>query len=182
MTADEQAFRNAMAAAPDDEAPHRVLADWLDEHGREEEAAYHRRWTVEVRDAERWIAKFAEHAELDYDTVVRAAAKYAETQIETGVGMNFEAGNVWVGKKFWTGPIMNNPVAEAAYAADTRLGAAGRVWADLGDDPGKLLFDMVARATGRVLGPHRGEPFACCEWDEDTKDSYWDLGDESPEP
>jgi uncharacterized protein (TIGR02996 family) len=52
---DEQAFLAALAAAPDDEAPHKVFADWLDEQGRPEEAAYHRRWTKAVRDAEDWL-------------------------------------------------------------------------------------------------------------------------------
>ena len=48
MTLDEQAFIAAMKANPEDEAPHKVYADWLDEHDRPEEADYHRRWTVHV--------------------------------------------------------------------------------------------------------------------------------------
>jgi uncharacterized protein (TIGR02996 family) len=38
MTADEQALLNAVIAAPDDDLPRLVYADWLEEHGRAERA------------------------------------------------------------------------------------------------------------------------------------------------
>jgi uncharacterized protein (TIGR02996 family) len=38
MTADERALLNAVIAAPDDDLPRLVYADWLEEHGREERA------------------------------------------------------------------------------------------------------------------------------------------------
>jgi uncharacterized protein (TIGR02996 family) len=55
MTADEKAFLNAIAAAPDDEAPRLVYADWLDERDRGEEATRQRRFLA----SDRWLREFA---------------------------------------------------------------------------------------------------------------------------
>jgi uncharacterized protein (TIGR02996 family) len=65
MTSDERAFLKAIAAAPTDEAPHKVYADWLDEHDRPEEADWHRLWTPKAaRAAQKWFQKFAaEHSD-----------------------------------------------------------------------------------------------------------------------
>ena len=43
MTTDENAFFNAIDADYHDQAPRGVYADWLDEHGRSDEASYIRR-------------------------------------------------------------------------------------------------------------------------------------------
>jgi uncharacterized protein (TIGR02996 family) len=60
MTADEQAFHAAIAAAPADAAVHGAYADWLDEHDRPEEADWHRAWTTAKRAAAlAWLAEFA---------------------------------------------------------------------------------------------------------------------------
>jgi len=70
---DEAAFIAAIAAAPDDEAPHKVFADWLDEHDRPEDAAYHRRWTVEVARSEQWLKDFCDsHDCPDYAVMMQA--------------------------------------------------------------------------------------------------------------
>jgi uncharacterized protein (TIGR02996 family) len=65
MSRDETAFLAAIAAAPDDEGPHKVYADWLDEHDRPEEADWHRLWTSKAAMAARkWFQQFAaEHSE-----------------------------------------------------------------------------------------------------------------------
>jgi uncharacterized protein (TIGR02996 family) len=64
MSSDERALLAAIAAAPDDEAPHKVFADWLDEHDRPEEADWHRLWTTKAaRKARKWFESFAaEHS------------------------------------------------------------------------------------------------------------------------
>lgn len=60
MTPEETAFRRAIAAAPADEAPRKVFADWLDEHDRPEEAAWYRTWTTAAAAAAReWLTAFA---------------------------------------------------------------------------------------------------------------------------
>ncbi len=57
-----------IAAHPKDARPHAMFADFLDEHGLDEEAAYHRRWTIEVARAEEWIRDFASKiCDYDYD-------------------------------------------------------------------------------------------------------------------
>ena len=65
MSGDERALLAAIEAAPNDEAPHKVYADWLDEHDRPEEADWHRAWTPkEARAARTWFRKFAaEHSD-----------------------------------------------------------------------------------------------------------------------
>jgi uncharacterized protein (TIGR02996 family) len=40
MTADERALLNAIIAAPDDDLPRLVYADWLEEHDRAERAEF----------------------------------------------------------------------------------------------------------------------------------------------
>lgn len=54
---DEAAFFAAMDAAPEDEAPRKIYADWLDEHDRPEEALYYRRWNVLVERLEMRLNK-----------------------------------------------------------------------------------------------------------------------------
>lgn len=44
---DRRAFEAAIAAAPQDEAPKKVFADWLDERGESDEAALYRGWTAD---------------------------------------------------------------------------------------------------------------------------------------
>jgi len=51
ILSDEQAFHAAIAAAPLDDAPKLVFADWLDEHGRGREAAAWRLAAVAVHDS-----------------------------------------------------------------------------------------------------------------------------------
>jgi uncharacterized protein (TIGR02996 family) len=63
-TQDERDFLAAIEAAPEDTAPHKVFADWLDEHDRPEEAVFHRRWTVEVAKAEAWLRDLAQRYHL----------------------------------------------------------------------------------------------------------------------
>lgn len=58
MTDDEKAFLAHFDATPDDVAPHHMYADWLEERGRDDEAAYQRRWTAEIGKAERWLRKW----------------------------------------------------------------------------------------------------------------------------
>ena len=68
MTSDERDFLAAIEAAPADEAPHKVYADWLDEHDRPEEADWHRQWTAKAaRAARAWFRDFATEHSHDLD-------------------------------------------------------------------------------------------------------------------
>jgi uncharacterized protein (TIGR02996 family) len=87
MTSDEHAFLKAIEAAPDDEAPHQVYADWLDEHDRPEEADWHRLWTAKAAKAARkWFQTFAaKHSEGYAEEFGDDAPAYtAEDMIEFG--------------------------------------------------------------------------------------------------
>ena len=61
---ERQQFLDAIAAAPEDEAPKKVYADWLDERGEHDEATAYRGWTAarsipkELDDYD-WHATFA---------------------------------------------------------------------------------------------------------------------------
>ncbi|HKB01074.1 MAG TPA: TIGR02996 domain-containing protein [Gemmataceae bacterium] len=73
MTSDERAFLAAIEAAPADEAPHKVYADWLDEHDRPEEADWHRLWTPKAaHKARKWFEEFAAEHSDDYGEKVPA--------------------------------------------------------------------------------------------------------------
>jgi uncharacterized protein (TIGR02996 family) len=57
---DEQAFRKAMEANPNDEGLKKVFADWLDEHDRPEEATWYRAWTAQAaQESMKWFEEFA---------------------------------------------------------------------------------------------------------------------------
>ena len=59
-TDEERCFLRAVEAAPLDEAPHGVFADWLDEHDRPEEADWHRRWrAADALAARGWFEKLS---------------------------------------------------------------------------------------------------------------------------
>jgi uncharacterized protein (TIGR02996 family) len=67
MTGDEKAFLAAIAAAPGDDAPRLVFADWLDERGRDSEAAEQRRRTTpEYHAAVKWFAEEARNHRPSY--------------------------------------------------------------------------------------------------------------------
>lgn len=59
MSPDEQAFLDAIAADPEDQAVRLVFADWLDEAGRPEDAARHREWAALLPEAVAWLRGIA---------------------------------------------------------------------------------------------------------------------------
>jgi uncharacterized protein (TIGR02996 family) len=71
---ERHAFLGMIAANPDDEAPHRVFADWLEERGEREEAEKHRNWKPLNRESsEAWLREFCKtHDCPDYGTVMDA--------------------------------------------------------------------------------------------------------------
>jgi uncharacterized protein (TIGR02996 family) len=83
---EKAAFEEALAENPYDEATHKVFADWLEEHGFDDEALLHREWTPEkMRAAESWLENFAvecaevEWQPLTYDKLIAAAHDYLDT-------------------------------------------------------------------------------------------------------
>jgi uncharacterized protein (TIGR02996 family) len=161
MTTDERAFLDAIAANRFDCGLRKIFADWLDEHGRPEEADYQRRWTAGVGHAEDWLGRFAADAGLTYDEVVMAARRHWLTGKEYGTGMNFEPGNLLA-----FGESNKTPQYEfdgGAYLA--------RFWECIG-----LLFGETVPEVRRA-----GEPFVCCEWDGGLDDEYFPYPAGHPE-
>ena len=75
-----QAFLDAVAADPYDETNHKVFADWLEEHGMDDEAAVQRRWTADLmRAAERYVRGTASSFGVPYDTLLAKAALWLDT-------------------------------------------------------------------------------------------------------
>jgi uncharacterized protein (TIGR02996 family) len=56
---EQKAFLAEIALNPDDETPHRIYADWLEEHGELDEAEKHRQWTTRRHRAEQWLRNYA---------------------------------------------------------------------------------------------------------------------------
>lgn len=82
-TIDEQrqAFLDAIKDDPRDETTHRVFADWLEEHGFDDEAQFHRDWTAEkYAAAEAFFAKYPdEDLYRTGEQVIEVARIYLET-------------------------------------------------------------------------------------------------------
>ena len=80
LLGEREAFLRAIAASPDDEAPHLIYSDWLEERGEVEEARKHRNWKKDRQDAWNWLHKFAERWNFDFQQMVNEArfANYSE--------------------------------------------------------------------------------------------------------
>ncbi|MBY0228048.1 MAG: hypothetical protein K2W96_02090 [Gemmataceae bacterium] len=90
-----QAFKAAIEKDRYDEATRRAFADWLEEHGHDDEAVIQRAWTpARQREAEEWMARFVagmndpyaddypeeeRGPELDYDGLIAAANAYLDS-------------------------------------------------------------------------------------------------------
>lgn len=93
MLNNEQAFYNAFQASPEDEAPRKIFADWLDEHGRHEEATYYRRWTYEIELSKQWLEIFASKCGshcTNYNEVVDSYFKPGESIVENWTKLTFD--------------------------------------------------------------------------------------------
>lgn len=66
--AEKAAFEAAIAEDPYDGVTRKVFADWLEEHGFDDESVIQRDWTVaKHRAAEEWLAMFAGECGDSYD-------------------------------------------------------------------------------------------------------------------
>ena len=74
MDPEKRAFLAAIEADRYDWTTRKVFADWLEEHGEDDEAAIHRRWTPEKEsEAEEYLSRFADECEMDYETLLEQA-------------------------------------------------------------------------------------------------------------
>lgn len=82
------AFLKALGQDRYDEATHRAFADWLSEHGLDDEAEYHRLWTPERQAAEDHLRKVASECEMNYDAFMKAVERFLDTGHQLGLPMN----------------------------------------------------------------------------------------------
>lgn len=69
MSPEQQAFLDAIREDPADAATRYAYADWLDEHGFDDEAAFARRWTPERHaEAGAWLERFINVYADKYDS------------------------------------------------------------------------------------------------------------------
>jgi uncharacterized protein (TIGR02996 family) len=82
---EKAAFEEAIEENPYDGTTRKVFADWLEEHGFDDEAVIQREWTPEkMRAAEEWLEKFAaecawvEWERLTTEKLLEAANAYLD--------------------------------------------------------------------------------------------------------
>src|SRR5262249_2739597 len=79
MEAEREAFLKAIAENRYDEAARRIYADWLEEHGYDDEALVQRRWTAEKQSAaEGWVDGLAEGGGMTREELIEAAESYLD--------------------------------------------------------------------------------------------------------
>jgi uncharacterized protein (TIGR02996 family) len=87
---EKAAFEKAIEEDPYDGTTHKVFADWLEEHGFDDEALLQREWTPEkMRAAEKWMKEYAaacsepDYYELTVEKLIDGAHRY----LDTGAGL-----------------------------------------------------------------------------------------------
>lgn len=104
MKADDEkaAFEEAIAENPYDETTRKVFADWLEEHGDDDEAILQREWTAEKHAAaEAFLDDYASQCDLSRDELL----EIAQTYLAQGLGhtLGFDTPDiVWRSEDFWT--------------------------------------------------------------------------------
>jgi uncharacterized protein (TIGR02996 family) len=81
---EKAAFEEAIAENPYDEATRKVFADWLEDHGFDDEAVLQREWAPEnMRAAEQWLKELADAcsvgSELTVEDLIAAAHAYLDS-------------------------------------------------------------------------------------------------------
>ena len=79
MEPEREAFLRAIAEDRYDEAARRIYADWLEEHGYDDEALVQRRWTAQKqRAAEEWLDGYAEMCDMTRAELIEVAERYLD--------------------------------------------------------------------------------------------------------
>jgi uncharacterized protein (TIGR02996 family) len=98
----KDAFEHKLRESPYDRDTRLVYSDWLEEHGEDEYAAWHRAWTPEWQRAKEWLTEFSEVAaegwdvQTTFDAIIQAGHDYLDKDGETtqiGDSLGFGACN-----------------------------------------------------------------------------------------
>jgi uncharacterized protein (TIGR02996 family) len=120
-TQEKAAFEAAIKADRYDQATRRVFADWLEEHGLDDEAAVQRSWTPRKQQAEDYLRDFAAELSLDphgdeddeeervtydevtYEELLRVAHAFLDGDPNAHISLGFDTPDrVWEeAEKFW---------------------------------------------------------------------------------
>lgn len=75
-----QQFEDAIAADPYNKALHMEFAEFLEEQGADDEAAWQLAWTAKRQESEDWLRAFVTGGEhVTFEDMVAAVRKYVET-------------------------------------------------------------------------------------------------------
>lgn len=85
---EKRAFLDALMKNPYDEVTHRVFADWLEEHGLDDEAVWHREWTPKRQKSYEYMCSFAEECSTNYDVLMQKAQEYLDEEDYFYLGVN----------------------------------------------------------------------------------------------
>jgi uncharacterized protein (TIGR02996 family) len=89
---DKNLFEEMIRADRYDRVTRLIFADWLEEHGHDDEAVVQRSWTIEKQLAEDWLTGYAQEHNLAYADLIRAAHHFLDTGETNYVGV--EVANV----------------------------------------------------------------------------------------
>ncbi len=81
MTRDEQlaAFKKAIEDDKYDQTTRLVMADWLEEHGYDDEALVQRKWTREFQVAEDWLTSYGKEVDgLELAELIKAGHSFLD--------------------------------------------------------------------------------------------------------
>ena len=95
------AFEAAIAENPYDEVTRQVFADWLEEHGYDDEAMLQREWTREKQAAaEEFLDDYASQCDMSRDELLQIAGTYLAQG--RGYTLGFDTPDiVWQSEEFW---------------------------------------------------------------------------------
>lgn len=124
----KQAFEDAIRADPYDDVTRQVFADWLEEHGYDDEAVLQRSWTPQKQQAEDWLVEYAREHNLAYADLIGAANHFLDTGDTNHLGVEVTAvlfdPNRW--EEFWhrfslvTGRNSEGATGDPGWRAYTR--------------------------------------------------------------
>lgn len=73
------AFLKALKENKYDKTTRLVFADWLEDHGYDDEATLQREWTEKYQKAEDWLVDMSTSVEIPYETIIQAGFTYRDS-------------------------------------------------------------------------------------------------------
>ena len=74
------AFLKALKENKYDKTTRLVFADWLEDHGYDDEATLQREWTEKYQKAEDWLVNISTSVEIPYEDIIQAGFAYRDSR------------------------------------------------------------------------------------------------------